>query len=165
MFMVSVKLTRKKMFLCALALVLVIAAGVIWRGYPHDSADVMPVSEQKPQKVDAKKAAAKTNEQRLSFIRHFGWEVEPEPIEVMEVIIPKEFDNVYKEYNSMQKIQGFDLEPFAGKRCKRYSYIVKNYPDHPEDVRLNLIVHKNKVIGGDVCSLTPNGFIHGFTIP
>jgi len=161
MFMATIKLTKKRMFLCALALVLVITAGVIWS---RTHTDVMPVSEQKAQKVDTKRAAAKTNEQRLAFIESFGWEIETEPIEVMEVIIPKEFDNVYKEYNSMQKIQGFDLEPLAGKRCKRYSYIVKNYPDQPEDVRINLIVHKNKVVGGDVSSLSIDGFIHGFTI-
>ena len=164
MFMVSIKITRKKVFLCALALVLVIAGGFIWSRTP-DNTDVMPVSEQRAQKVDTKKAAAKTNEQRLAFIESFGWEVEPEPIEVMEVIIPKEFDNVYQEYNSMQKLQGCDLERFAGKRSKRFSYIVKNYPNQPEDVRINLIVHKNKVIGGDVCSLALDGFIHGFTIP
>ena len=49
--------------------------------------------------------------------------------------------------------------------ARYFDLIVKNYPDQPEDVRINLIVHKNKVIGGDVCSLSLDGFIHGFTIP
>jgi hypothetical protein len=168
MFMVSVKLTQKRMLLCALALVVVVAAGFIWVNFLSGDIGLFPevieTSERKTEKVDTQNAAAKTNEQRLAFIESFGWEVEQEPIEVLEVIIPKEFDDVYSDYNAMQKVQGCDLEKYAGKRCKRYSYVVNNYPDQPDDVRINLIVYKNKTIGGDVTSLRQGGFIHGFKL-
>lgn len=180
--MVSVRLTRKRMFLGALALVLVVSAGVAWSKYSGgDSiAATKPVAEnvsekksetsgQKSQskavqKVDKKKIAAKTNEQRVEFIASFGWEAATEPIEVMEVIIPKEFDDTYKEYNSIQKMQGCDLSSYAGKRCKRYSYEVTNYPGQIENVRINLLVYNNKIVGGDVCSMEASGFMHGFTM-
>lgn len=166
MFMVSVKLTRKRMFLSALALVLVVSLGVIWARYSNNKNDVLPATttkvEQTAEKVTSKKTAAKTNEQRLTFIQAFGWEVDEEPAEIMEVIIPKEFDEVYKGYNSIQKLQGCDLQPLSGKRCKRYSYTVVNYPGQTENVRINLIVYKNKIVGGDVCSLEKDGFMHGF---
>lgn len=175
MFMVSFRLSRKRMFLGALALVLVISIGVLWSGHARGKEDAIPAANQsadkkegsktenkKTKKIDTKKAAAKTNEQRVDFIESFGWTVEAEPAEIIEVIIPKEFDSVYKEYNAMQKLQGCDLSSNAGKRCKRYSYKVTNYPNQTENVRINLLVLNNKVIGGDVCSLDAGGFMHGF---
>lgn len=174
MFMVSFRLSRKRMFLGALALVLVISIGALWSGYSRNKDDAVPATAsaekkgedasqgKKNKKTDIKKAAGKTNEQRIAFIESFGWAVESEPAEIIEVIIPKEFDSVYNEYNAMQKLQGCDLSSHAGKRCKRYSYKVTNYPGQPENIRVNLLVLNNKIIGGDVCSLESGGFMHGF---
>ena len=58
--------------------------------------------------------------------------------------------------------QGCDLSKYAGKRCKRYTYVIENYPGQAEGVRANILVYKNKVIGGDVCSVELDGFMHGF---
>lgn len=182
MFMVSVKLTRKKMLITAVALVLAASAGMFWSRYRGGEVmettkpEVKSVSEkeqksektgeaskaEKKAKTKIKKVAGKTNDQRIAFIGSFGWEVNPEAAEVMEVIIPKEFDDVYKEYNSIQKMQGCDLSQYAGKRCKRYSYEILNYPGGATDVRVNLLVYNNKIIGGDVCTLQAGGFMHGF---
>ena len=105
----------------------------------------------------------KDNEDRVNFIKFFGWEVSPEPIEVVNVLIPKEFGDVYKNYNEIQKKQGLNLEKYKGKEVTRYTYEVTNYPKEKEYVHINLLVYKNKVIGGDVCSIKINGFMHGFT--
>ena len=78
------------------------------------------------------------------------------------MLIPKEMDDVFSNYNEIQKAQGCDLTKYAGKRCKRYTYIVNNYPDQPENIRANIVTYKNKIIGGDVCSIELNGFMHGF---
>ena len=78
--------------------------------------------------------------------------------------IPKEFDDVFTNYNAIQKTQGCNLEKYAGKRCKRYTYVVTNYPGQTDNVRANILVYKDKVIGGDVCSLELGGFMHGFVI-
>ena len=90
--------------------------------------------------------------------------VEPEADEVVEVQIPKEFDDVFTNYNAIQKTQGCNLEKYAGKRCKRYTYVVTNYPGQTDNVRANILVYKDRVIGGDVCSLELGGFMHGFVI-
>lgn len=185
MFILSFKLSPKRMLFGALAVVLVISIGIASGKYFTNKDSVMPAatpagketpekktegnpekesSKKTPKKIDKKAVAAKTNDQRIEFIATFGWEVESEPVEVMEVIIPKEFDDLYKEYNSIQKMQGCDLSSYAGKRCKRYSYTVLNYPGQKENVRINLLVLSNKVIGGDVCSLEQDGFMHGFSM-
>lgn len=103
----------------------------------------------------------KTAEDRINFLRQFGWEVESTPVEETEVTIPAEFDKVYKSYNELQKKQGFDLTKYMKKDVMRYTYKITNYPDYKGDVYVNMLVYKKKVIGGDVCSADSNGFIHG----
>ncbi len=102
----------------------------------------------------------------LSFISTYGWQVDDEPVEVRDVIIPETFDEVYSNYNEIQLEQGFNLEKYAGMRVKRWTYIVRNYPDTtPADdyIRINVLVSDGKVIGGDVCSVKLDGFMHGFS--
>ena len=112
-----------------------------------------------------KRRPAKTEEQRQQFIAELGWQVNPEPDEAAEVIIPKKFDDVYQSYNTIQKEQGTDLSRYRGKRCKRYSYTVLNHPSGLPNIRLNLLVCGGKIIGGDVCSLGLDGFLQGLCFP
>ena len=108
--------------------------------------------------------AAETEEQRIQFLKSFGWEVSAQPTEIAEVVIPTEFDEVYENYNALQKTQGFDLSPFKGQTVKRYCYAVTNYPGGVPNVYTNLLVSDGKVIGGDVCSNDLDGFMHGFAM-
>lgn len=103
----------------------------------------------------------------LKFISYYGWEVDRQPAEVRDVIIPETFDEVYANYNEIQLEQGFNLEKYAGQRVKRWTYIVRNYPEtSPEDdyIRINILVSDDVVIGGDVCSVKLDGFMHGFSL-
>lgn len=108
---------------------------------------------------------ASTHEDRMSFVSQFGWEVEEEPIEIKEIIIPTEFDDTYNAYNQIKKEQSFDLLEYAGERAKRWTYIVKNYEgyENKESIHINILVHDGIVIGGDVCSVELDGFMHGFS--
>lgn len=104
----------------------------------------------------------KSNDDRINFIKQFGWEVEAQPLKEQEVTIPKEFDKIFAAYNEIQRKQGLDLSSFKKKNVMRYTYTVTNYPDYDGEVYINILVYRNKVIGGDVCSADVNGFIHGF---
>ena len=44
----------------------------------------------------------------------------------------------------------------------RYTYEITNYPDYKGTVYANLIVYRDRIIGGDICTADVNGFIHGF---
>jgi len=105
----------------------------------------------------------KTPEDVVEFLHQFGWEVEGEPIEEVTMKIPAEFDKVMNAYNELQKNQGLDLSKYKGKQVTRYTYKITNYPDYSGTVFANVILYKNKVIGGDVCSSDVTGFIHGFS--
>ena len=99
------------------------------------------------------------------FLESFGWETGAEPCEVEDVIIPSEFNDVYQQYNVMQKEQGYDLEEYRGVCAKRVAYEIRNYPGQEENVRANVLVYEGRVIGGDVCSVEVDGFIQGFARP
>lgn len=104
-----------------------------------------------------------TNEDRINFLSQFDIAVSENPIQETEVTIPAEFDKVYTAYNTLQQKQGLDLSKYRKKTVTRYTYEVTNYPDYEGKVLVNIIIYKNKVIGGDVCSADVNGFVHGFT--
>ena len=104
----------------------------------------------------------KTNEDRIKFLEQFGWRVAERPVEEVEVKIPEKFDKVFTGYNEIQKRQGLDLSKYHGKNVMRYTYEITNYEGESGKVYANVIVYRNKVIGGDVCSENVGGFIHGF---
>lgn len=110
----------------------------------------------------AARVSASDDMERAKFLLSYGWEVSTVPLEVVEVTIPKEFNEVYEKYNQLQISQGFDLAQYKGKAVTRYTYSIVNYPDGIENVRANVLVYKNRVIGGDICTLDIRGFMHSF---
>lgn len=153
MFVYSIKSKQIKLFLL---IVFVVATVISLFILSRESINV-----DNPDKHSIK---ASTASERLTFISQFGWEVDEDPIEVCEVIIPSEFDETYAQYNDIQLKQGFDLKTYAGMRVKRWTYSVKNYPGHENKnyIRINILVYEGLVIGGDVCSIELDGFMHGF---
>ena len=129
MFIWSVKLNRNLIWgLCA---VICLSIGAFAVFSPKTSTNVLKNS------IDT---AAKTTEQQVTMLQSFGYEVEPQPILIEEVIIPSEFDTNYEEYNNYQRLSGFDLSKYKGTRAKKYTYNVTNYPEQPDGVVANILV-------------------------
>ena len=163
MFVFTVKAHNLKLALSLIASVFVILF-VVWL-IPATNTDYEYPNEVLPAVKTMSASDFKnieTNDDRIEFLKLYGWEVQPEAIEIIEVTIPKEFDNIYEKYNQMQISEGLDLEKYKGKSVKRYTYLVSNY-DYDGTVYANLIIYKDRVIGGDVCSAKTDGFVHGFT--
>lgn len=156
MFVYSIRSATIK-FICAIVLsvaVLITLVALI----PTYADDAEPTSSISYSKIYE-------NSDRINFISQFGWEVKEPPVEEVEVTVPESFDKVYLGYNEMQKEQGLNLSKYKGKTVTRYTYEVTNYPDYDGTVYISLLVYKDKVIGGDVCSADVNGFVHGFEAP
>lgn len=107
----------------------------------------------------------KSNQDRIDYLSAYGWQVSEEPIATQELLIPEEMDESYTEYLTLQSAQGFDLKEYAGKRVKRYTYVVFNYPTGEVGVQTNLLIYNNTVIGGEVLSPQLDGFLHGLAMP
>lgn len=114
---------------------------------------------------EASANAVTNNDARVQFLKNFGWDVDSSPTESSQVKIPEESTEVYDRYNALQKSQGYDLLPYAGKTVMRYVYKVNNYPGATEPVYATLLVYKNQVIGGDVTNTAAKGAVQGFKMP
>ncbi len=156
MFVISLKSKLfKKIVVCCAVLTLVAIFVILFRcGFGNNTASSQQVN-----------SAIDDSESVVSFVSELGWEIEENPDEIREVIIPVEFDDVYTNYNKIQLNQGYDLLEYAGERVKKWTYTVKNYPGYEgEDfIKINILVLDGEVIGGDVCSVKLDGFMHGFT--
>ena len=100
-----------------------------------------------------------TNALRCEFAQSIGCEIKEELLSQKEITIPIEFGEVYNSYNSLQKRAGFDLERYKGANATVYTYQVLSHGAFKKDdnVRLNLIVYKGKIIGGDISSVDLSG--------
>lgn len=107
----------------------------------------------------------KSNQDRIDYLASYGWQVSQEPLATQELLIPEEMDESYDEYMALQTEQGFDLNKYAGKRVKRYTYEITNYPSGETGVQVNLLLYKNTVVGGEVLSPRLDGFLHGLAMP
>ncbi len=107
----------------------------------------------------------KSSSDGKKFLSQYGWSVDEIVVEECQVTIPKDFDKVMTTYNEIQKQQGLDLSKYAKKTAQRYTYKVTNYPNYEGTVYANIIVYKNKVIAGDICSADARGFMHTLYMP
>lgn len=99
-----------------------------------------------------------TADDRISYLTSLGWQVD-EKEEKKSIVIPSVFNDVYNDYNDIQKSQGFDLENYKGKKAVLYSYSVRNY-NGSDNVKADLIVYNGNLIGSDLCdSDAQDGFL------
>lgn len=91
---------------------------------------------------------AQTDEQVKAFAQQF-YEVE-KLYSLQEVYVPVKFNDVYEQYNELQKLQGLDLEPYRGEKCRLYMYSLSDFDIDGKQGIMSVIVYRGKVIGGDI---------------
>ena len=157
MLVMTAKVDKKKIALILAGILVLIIGLVVLLG----GNDTQPTSAS----AAASATAIAGNEDRINFLKGFGWEVTTSPKESSQVRIPKDSSEVFERYNTLQKSQGYDLTPYAGQTVMRYVYQVNNYPGATEPVYATLLVHKNEIIGGDVTDTAAKGKVQGFKMP
>ena len=141
-----------KKILVILGLIAALILGAVWLfGGEADVATAAP--------------AVSTNDGRVQFLQSFGWQVAASPVESSQVKIPRESSEIFDRYNRLQQSQGYDLTQYAGKTVMRFVYKIENYPGARSPVYATLLVHKNRVIGGDITDTAAKGQIRGFRMP
>ena len=102
---------------------------------------------------------AKTNADRLLFIKNLKCTVKSnEPVR-KTVHIPEVFYDVYNEYNTLQQSAGYDLSLYKGCEVTIYTYGINPPLGYDGECVVNLIVYKDKIIGGDISSMALGGFM------
>ncbi len=154
MFVFTAKFNRKRAIAIIVAVAVILCAVILLAGL-RDKTQSSPAA-----KV-ATTSGIKTNDDRVNYLQSFGWKVSAQPIDEQEIVIPKKFTEVYKNYSELQKKQGFELIKYGGLEAKRYTYEIKNYPSGESGVVADIIVYRNTIIAGDIQSMALNGFMHG----
>jgi hypothetical protein len=154
MFVYSLRASTLRFF-CVIAVSLAVLAALITLVPTHAADESKPALSYSYEKVRSEDDAER-------FLEQFGWIVDATPVEVAEVTVPAEFDKIFAAYNEIQKAQGLDLLKYKRKTLTRYTFEVTNYPGYDKRVLANVLVYRNKVVGGDVCSADVEGFVHGF---
>ena len=91
---------------------------------------------------------------RIQFLTSLGYSVNVSSEEEQEFRIPMEFGDVYSNYNEIQKEIGTDLYCYRGAECTRFTYTMVS---ESETFRVNLLVYNDRIIGGDVCTVSLGG--------
>ena len=147
-------LSRRRIFLGSLSLVLLVSLSVILVGCLKKAPDEA-----------ASGIFAATNEERISYLNSLGWEVEPDPIETLDLKLPEDLLTSWADYVALQDSQFLPFGSHAGQTVQRYTYRISNYPDVPNGVQVNLYLCGDEIIGGDIIATGKKGFQAGLTYP
>ena len=163
MFVYSVRATTIKFFgvICvALATLITVIAIIPGQVAGEEDVQVGSDGEEVVQVISYEKV--KTAEDAAKFLSQFGWEVNENDVEEVDVTLPSVFDKILTAYNELQMRQGLNLTKYKNKPVVRYTFTVTNYPGVEGPVLANVLVYRNRVIGGDLCSAEMSGFVTGF---
>lgn len=100
---------------------------------------------------------ASTNAKRVDFAASVGCVVDETAVSEKQVRIPENFSDVYERYNELQKQAGYDLTGYKGCEVTLYTYKVTEGGIAGEETLVNLIVYRDRVIGGDISSAAVDG--------
>ncbi|MCL2569129.1 MAG: DUF4830 domain-containing protein [Oscillospiraceae bacterium] len=151
MIIVTAKLNRKKALAVVLAITVVITAIILLAGR----------RDQSPEGPGTAEIPVETAADIVTFLEYLGWQVSPDPIDIREILIPREWGQVYEAYNALQIEAGFDLTAHRGRPAMRHTYEILNHPDQVEGVVADVLVANGQIIGGGIQSIHLDGFIHG----
>ncbi len=103
---------------------------------------------------------AGSNKEISEFADFFGLKIDDEPIYVKNIVIPSNFNDIYLQYNDIQKHIGLDLNKYKGESCTLYSYEIIS-PENKKNCVLNVIIQNNLIIGGDISEREYGGKMFG----
>ena len=104
------------------------------------------------------------NDGRVTYLEKLGWQVEPEPLETLQIKLPADLKG-YEDYLALQTEQGLPFADCGGKVVCRYTYRVTNYPGGRRDAQVNLLQCDVAVVAGDVVLLGEDGGVFGLEFP
>lgn len=152
-FTVSKKLIKSKKFFIILGVFIILLTTVlfvVFRDNPNTA------------EFDGKTYSlrADSDKEISEFADFFGLKIDDEPMYMKNILIPSNFNNIYLQYNDLQKQIGLNLEKYRGQSCTLYSYAIIS-PENKKNCVLNLIIHNDIVIGGDISEREYGGKIFG----
>lgn len=116
------------------------------------------LTDRLPEETEPAQPQLISNEERVAYLEGLGWQVENEPLETLQFLLPETLEEPYLSYNTLQMAQGFDLSDSCGKQVSRYTYAVTNYPGRTAGVQANLYICEELPVAGDIFCPGSDGF-------
>ena len=69
---------------------------------------------------------AADNAARVAYLESLGWQVTPEPLETLSLLLPEDL-SAHAEYAALQKDLGLPFDRCGGKTVTRYTYTVLHF--------------------------------------
>ncbi len=154
MFVFTAKLNKRKALCFVIAFALVLAAIIL-------AVSLRSGSDRSRDGNESALQGIRNAEDAAAYLRKLGWEVQPEPLEVREIVIPREFTGAYADYIALQEQQGFPIAQYGGMDAVRYSFRILNYPTGEENIVADLVVCGQALIAGDIQCPALDGFMVG----
>ena len=146
MFAVDFRAPKRRIILITLVIMAILLVGAVFR------LDISPqTSESETSGTDSFSVA--------DYIASFGFETDESTCVIDEIIVPTEFNDVYENYNAIQKEQGFDLSSYKGKTLSRYTLEVTNYTEKEKEVFAEVLTYRGKVVAADIYCTNAEGVI------
>lgn len=120
-----IHITRRGMALSAAAVVMAVAGAVVLAG----------CFAKTPEPAAPQGIPGATDEERVAYLTELGWEVEPTPLETLDLQLPEDLSRTWGDYAALQEGQGLPFGQYAGQAVRRYTYTVLNYPGIPKGCR------------------------------
>jgi uncharacterized membrane-anchored protein len=155
------KKTLRHVLLGVLALVIIIVLAIFIAG----NAGVK--KEASAENLGTYSLLAKNRTDIDNFLLQFDYIALNDSVKEEDIKIPKEFNDVYSEYNELQKSQGLDLSQYKGQQAKQFTFMVEKASPHSteeptQQLYAVLIVRKGYVIGGHLETGLENSELMGF---
>lgn len=90
----------------------------------------------------------------------FGMNTENAEVKSTAVQIPQRFNDVFVQYNDLQKAFGTDLEAYKGRQCIKYTVSVYDDSDSGGNTA-TLLAYNGILIGGDMSENAFDGTVKG----
>ena len=139
------QISRRHFILGGIFAILVIAAITMLGGcFSREESAPVPIT-------------AATDAERAAFLREYGWEINENALETLDLVLPLSLEEAWADYVSMQNDQQLPFAHFGGQAVRRYTYSLTNYPDTPQGAQVNLYQCGQEIIGADIIVLGENG--------
>lgn len=95
----------------------------------------------------------KDRNDRIGYLTELGYSPDPYSEEYETFTLPDEFSETLKNYDELERRDGFCLYDYRGLRLEKYSYSLTGY----DNVKAVMYIYENQLIGGDVHSVSLDG--------
>lgn len=140
MFVVTVN--KKKIVKVLAAVVCVVAVGAVGIGVKGFFSKNTDVSAQ------PKKLKLSTTQEMVKYIEDKGFAADIQTAEIIEVEIPKKFDENFDNFNEkIKQTDGLSLEKYKGDKVSKWTFDLIDYGKDEKKAVAVLLIKKEKLIG------------------